>query len=175
MRSSTFDKNGRLERGRQLLRQFGSRLAFFSRGLTRACLKHYGTTPHDKDLLTISVTIGVISSKQLWRRGVWIGSRSQDFFGISWNTSFTQSFVISLNSTKGVPESSTVSQGNGLSGSRLLLISSILWTKNSLKLSGRDSGGMFEGRTVPLNVPIIWLLRRKSFWELSQSIICSQI
>ena len=68
-------------------------------------------------------------------------------FGISWSTSFTQSFVISLNSAKGVPENSTVSQGNGLSGSRLLLISSILRTKNSLNLSGRDSGGMFEGRT----------------------------
>ena len=65
-----------------------------------------------------------------------------------------QSFVIRLNSAKGVPENSTVSQGNGLSGSRLLLISSILRTKNSLYLSGRDSGGMFEGRTVPLNVPI---------------------
>ena len=76
-------------------------------------------------------------------------------FGISWRTSFTQSFVISLNSVKGVPENSTVSQGNGLSGSRLLLILSILLTKNSLNLSGRDSGGMFEGRTVPLNVPII--------------------
>ena len=32
---------------------------------------------------------------------------------------------------------------------------------------------MFEGRTVPLNVPIIWLLRRKSSQELSQSTVFS--
>ena len=51
------------------------------------------------------------TSKQSWRIGVGIGSRSQDFFGISWSTSFMQSFVISLNSAKGFPENSTVSQG----------------------------------------------------------------
>ena len=128
-------------------------MAFFS--FNKSMFETLWKTPHDKDLLTISVTIGVISSKQSWRIGVGIGSRSQDFFGIFWSTSFTQSFVISLNSAKGVPENSTVSQGNGLSGSRLLLISSILLAKNSLNLSGRDSGGMFEGRTAPLNVPII--------------------
>ena len=30
-----------------------------------------------------------------------------------------------------------------------------LTNKNSLNVSGRDFGGMFEGSTVPLNVPII--------------------
>ena len=69
-----------------------------------------------------------------------MNNRGQDrvkvtrLFGISWSTSFTQSFVISLNSAKGVPKKSTVSQGNGLSGSRLLLISSILLTKKFTKL-----------------------------------------
>ena len=41
-----------------------SRLAFFNRGLTRACLKQSGTIPDDKDLFIILVTMGIISSKQ---------------------------------------------------------------------------------------------------------------
>ena len=36
---------------------------FFNRGLTRACLKHCGTIPDDKDVFMILVTIGIISSK----------------------------------------------------------------------------------------------------------------
>ena len=37
---------------------------FLNRGLTRACLKHCGTIPDDKDLFMILVTMGIISSKQ---------------------------------------------------------------------------------------------------------------
>ena len=37
---------------------------FFNRGLTRACLKHCGTIPDDKDLFMMLVTIGIISSRQ---------------------------------------------------------------------------------------------------------------
>ena len=39
-------------------------LPFFNRGLTRACLKHCGTIPDDKDLFMILVTMGIISFKQ---------------------------------------------------------------------------------------------------------------
>ena len=83
---------------------------------------------------------------QSWRIGVVIGSRSQDFFGISWSTSFTQSFAITLNSAKGVQKNSTVSQGNGLSGSRLLLISSISRTKIFTKLIRKRLWGNVWGQ-----------------------------
>ena len=95
-------------------------------------------------------------------------------FCISWSTAFMQSLVTSWNSAKRVPENSIVSVGIGMSGPRLLLICSILLTTKSLSLSERDSGGMFVGRTVPTNVPIIWLLRGKSSRELSQFTIFSQ-
>ena len=36
----------------------------FQQSLTRACLKHCGTIPDDKDLFMILVTMGIISSKQ---------------------------------------------------------------------------------------------------------------
>ena len=45
-------------------KQHGSRLTFFNGGLTRACLKHCGTIPDDKDLFMILITTGIIPSKQ---------------------------------------------------------------------------------------------------------------
>ena len=73
------------------------------------------------------------------------------FIGISWSTAFKHSSVIGWNSAKSVPKNSTVSVGIGLPGSSLLLICSILLTKNSLNSSGRGSGEMFEGMTVSPN------------------------
>ena len=56
-----------------------------------------------------------------------------------------------------MPENSAGFVGIGLSGSKLRLISSILYTRNSLNLSGRDSGEIFEGSIVSPNLPIISL------------------
>ena len=42
----------------------GIKTGLFNTGLTRACLKHCGTIPDDKDLFMILVTMGIISSKQ---------------------------------------------------------------------------------------------------------------
>ena len=72
--------------GAVVLQLFGSRLVFLNSGLTRACLKHWGTIPDDKDLFMILVTRGIISSKQSYWTGVGMESRSQDFWGISWTT-----------------------------------------------------------------------------------------
>ena len=47
-----------------------------------------------------------------------------------------------------MPENSVGLVGIGLSGSKLLLISSLLCTKNLLNLSGRESGEIFEGSIV---------------------------
>ena len=69
---------------------------FFNRGLTIACLKHCGAIPDDKDLFVILVTIGIISSKQSQRTEVGMGSRAQDFLGISWTTVFTKLQVETL-------------------------------------------------------------------------------
>ena len=55
----------------------------------------------------ILVTMGIISSNQSYRTEMGIGSRSQDFWGISWTTVFTKSSVTSLNSVKTVSENST--------------------------------------------------------------------
>ena len=49
----TFDKNGNLEIGLKLLRSEGSRLGFFKRGWTAACLKADGKTQWIKELLKI--------------------------------------------------------------------------------------------------------------------------
>ena len=139
---------------------------FFNRGLRRAYLKPWGTIPEDKDLFMILVTMGIIRSKQSRRTKVGMGSRSQDFWGISWTTVFTKPSVTVWNPAKAAPENSTELVEIGLSGSKLRQISSILCTKNALNLSGRDSGEIFEGNTVSLNLPIVWLLRRKSTREL---------
>ena len=58
-------------------------------------------------------------------------------------------------SYKTVPENSTDLVEIDLSGSRLLLISSILCSKNSLNLSGKDTRGVFGGSIVSSNLPII--------------------
>ena len=62
-------------------------------------------------------------------------------FGAFPGLRFLQSLQLQVeNSAKAVPENSTGLVGIGLSGSKLRLISSILCAKNSLNLSGRDSG-----------------------------------
>ena len=48
-----------------------------------------------------------------------MGSRSQDFWGISWTTVFTPSSATSWNSAKAMPENSTGLVGIGLTGSKL--------------------------------------------------------
>ena len=58
-----------------------------------------------KTLFIILVTMGIISSKQSQGTGVGMGSRSQDFLGISCSTVFIKSSV--TNSAKTVPEKST--------------------------------------------------------------------
>ena len=77
-------------------------------------------------------------------------------FGAFSGPRFLQSLQLQVeNSAKAVPENSTGLVGTGLSESKLRLISSILCTKNSLNLSGRDSRKIFEGSIVSQNVPII--------------------
>ena len=73
----------------------GIKTGLFNRGLARACLKHCGTMSDDKDIFMISVTMGIISSKQSKKADVGMGSRSQDFFGISCTTVFAKSSVTS--------------------------------------------------------------------------------
>ena len=73
----------------------GIKTGLSNRGLTRACLKHCGTIPDDKDLFMILVTVGIISSKQSKRTEVGMGSRSQDLLGISYTVVFTKSSVTS--------------------------------------------------------------------------------
>ena len=96
------------------------------------------------------------------------GVKVTRLFGHFLGYDFTKSPVTSWNSAKTVPDNSAGLVGIGLSGSKLLLIFSILCTKNSLNVSERDSGEIFEGSIVSPNLPVIWLLRRKSSRELPQ-------
>ena len=87
-------------------------------------------------------------------------SRSQDFLGISWTIVF--SYKLKL-----------CKEFNRVSGDwsvRIKATSDLfnLMHKESIKLSGRDSGEIFEGSIVSPNLPIIRLLRRKSARELPQ-------
>ena len=120
-------------------------MALFNRGLTRACLKHCGTIPDDKVLFTILVTMGIILSKQSQRTGVGMGSRSQDILAFP-GVRFLKSLQLQVETLQRLCQ--RIQQGLvgiGLSGSKMLLISSILCT----------SWEIFEGRLVSPNLSII--------------------
>ena len=76
-------------------------------------------------------------------------------FGHFLDNSFYKVFSYKLKLFKDCAREYNRVNGVRLSGSKLLIISSILCTKNSLNLSGRYSGEIFEGSIVSPNLPII--------------------
>ena len=118
------------------MQQCGFSAVTFSVGrLEMATWKQAGSVSSswDQDWPFFLTAVHPISPKQSLRTEVGMGLKSQDFLGI-------QVFSYKLNSVKIVPENSTGLVRIGLSGSKLLLISSVLCTKNSLNYQEEIQG-----------------------------------
>ena len=114
-------------------------------------LKYRGTIPDDKDLFIILDSMGIIKS-----RGHFLDYGFYKVFGF-----------------KLKPCKDCAREFNRISDDWSVRVkaASDLFNRmynNSLNLSGRDSGEIFERSIVSLNLPIMLLRRRNSFQELPQ-------
>ena len=81
MRSISLDRKERLETGRKFFKISQSSMAFFRSGKMKALFSSGEKSANSREVLTMSVSTGVSSSKQSLRMDVGIGSREHDLLG----------------------------------------------------------------------------------------------
>ena len=81
MRSISLDRKERLETGRKFLKISQSSMAFLRSGKMKAFFSSWEKSANSREVLTMSVSTGVSSSKQSLRMDVGIGFREHDLLG----------------------------------------------------------------------------------------------
>ena len=109
MRSISLDRKERLETGRKFFKISQSSMALFRSGKMKALFSSGEKSANSREVLTMSVSTGVSSSKQSLTMDVEIGSREHDLLGdddiifrtSSWSTTMR-------NSLRGTPSKSLI-------------------------------------------------------------------
>ena len=108
MRSISLDRKERLETGPKFFKISQSSMAFFRSGKMKALFSSGEKSANSREVLTMSVSTGVSSSKQSLRMDVGIGSREHDLLGDDDIIFRTSSWCTMRNSLRGTPSKSLI-------------------------------------------------------------------
>ena len=106
IRSTSFDRKDRFETGRKFFKISQSSMAFFRSGRMKALFNSGEKSANLSEVLTMSVSTGVSSSRQSLRMDVGIESRAHDLLGEDVMIFRTSSWCTMRNFSSGTPSKS---------------------------------------------------------------------